>query len=475
MEVIALAWAKDGQDPNTGDTAADEAYLDLASIGLKLAEGGWIPQTMTDAQISAVETLTFRLEALDHDQIIDRAHVLDDWKRKVSWFRDQTQRQAVWLKVRWRNESYTRRAFVYSLDYAIGDSPYQTFIQDDNVVPTLTLVIERGHWESIEVTALTWDNGGSPINLSGGSLYLQSGGGDWSVTGDIGARLQGFEVFPSGIATIRYLWAGWRSSRNGILANFQPLWSLYLSVYLLATAGDTVITADATTINGASRLTVTFASTTAEAMRAFMRTLELGLPYMPDDQRGQFKVLLRAKMSDASTARVRLLYGTATASAFKTYKALNATLVSGTSWFLYDMGIIKLPPMAQRSDGLLFDLIMDRVALAINAERVSGSGNLHLDALILIPYNDGFVSLDASAAYTGLEVDTSPDFAIIGLNDTDFASAQPQPNNWLMPANDEAPLLVVAGQGATAHDKTVTAAIFAVVFRRWRTGRGSEA
>ncbi len=461
-DVVKLTWAADGE--------ADEASLNLLDFiqGLTLAEGGWTPQVAVGDQATVTETMTFRAQALSHDQLAGYVQVLDDWIIRVGWSQDYTQRQFVWLNARWKSETNIRRAPVYSLAYSLGSesSPFGVYVRDDSFVPTLTIVIVRGaYWEDTGITSI--NNLG--INVTGGMDYLSNGGGVYIAVGDVPSRISttGFNYAP---AQLRYTWIGFRSSRNGVLANFAAVWDLKDAVFLLATSSDTVTAADATTHNGATRVQTIFAAGTTLLNR--IRITVADVTANTADQRGMYTCLLRAKMSDASIARVRISSGFASAAYSNSYFVNPRVTVQGTSWLLYDMGLLRLPALQRENSSATF--VMDQAAAIIDAERVSGAGNLHYDCLILIPYNDAFMNLDIGNDSFDAEVMTHPDYTYSAFDSTTLQQSNIQQSGWGLPAYNEAPLCVVAAQSSTAHTLTPNAQVTCFIVPRWRTLRGSE-
>lgn len=454
-DVVKLTWAADGE--------ADEATLNLLDFvqGLTLAEGGWVPQVAVGDQSTVTETMTFRAQAMSHDQLAGYVQVLDDWIIKIGWSLDFTQKQFVWLSARWKSETNIRRAVVYSLSYSLGNeaSPFGVYVRDDSFVPTLTIVIVRGaYWEDITQTQISLAN----VDVTGGMGYLALIG-NYVAVGDVPARIGSIGLTTANAK--RYMWVGFRASRNGILANFKSYWDLKDASYLFSTSSDTVTAADATTRNGVTRVQTIFAGGATLLNRISIKTSDVTANYI--DQRGSFICLLRAKMSDASIARVRASSGFANNST--SYFVNPRVTVQGTSWFLYNLGVIRIPAIPRELSS-----IVQIAAINIDAERVSGSGNLHYDCLILIPYNDSYLETDVGIDSLAAVVKTLPDFVTTAYNITDVRESAINASGWSLPANNEAPLIVYAAQSSTAHTLGHTATIVAGIVPRWRTLRGNE-
>jgi hypothetical protein len=183
------------------------------------------------------------------------------------------------------------------------------------------------------------------------------------------------------------------------------------------------------------------------------------------DQRGSYICLMRAKMSDASIARARASSGFQGAP----YTVNPRVTISGTDWMLFSLGIIRIP--ATIREYASFGII-DNAAIIIDAELVSGSGNLEMDCLILIPYNDAYIEADNGGG-ENLHIMINPDFTSSAFTIPGVKSAALNQNSWGLPANNEAPLLVCAAR-KLAESTIVNMQLVASIAPRWRTLRGAE-
>lgn len=453
-DILKLTWATDG--------GADEAELNLLDFvqGLTLSEGGWTPQTPCGDQATVTETMTFRAHAMTHDQLAGYVQVLDDWIIKIGWSDDYTQQQYVWLNARWKSEAGIRRAVVYSLAYSLGSesSPFGVYVRDDSFVPTLTIVIVRGaYWESPTSTTVTK----TLLSATGGMGYLNAGA-DYIAIGDVAARIRSMTIAYTN--SQRYTWIGFRSARNGVLNNFVSAWNLKDGT-LSGALGDTATTADATARSG-TRVTTNFAGGATLSNRIIITTSNVTANYA--DQRGVFICLLRAKMSDTSIARARASSGFVYNNSV--YYVNPRVTIQGTSWLLYNLGVVRIPVLGKDSA----TAVIQNAAISLDAERVSGSGNLHWDCLILIPYNDAYIDADLGSDSTFSNVISLPDVKTYAYSTNNLGQASVNIGGWGLPANNEAPLIVVAGQSATDHDLTDTMNMSAFIVPRWRTLRGTE-
>lgn len=458
-DVVKLTWAADGD--------VDEAELNLLDFvqGLTLDDSGWTPQVAIGDQATVTETLTFHAKALSHDELATRIQILDDWLTRIAWSHDFTQRQFVWLSARWKSETEIRRAIVYDLAYSLGDasSPFAPYLRDDSFIPTLTIVITRGaYWESSSLVTLGHAVG---ANTLGGTITFIASAQPYVSIGDVPARISKFLVTTNGAYNLQYFWFGWRTSRNGVLANFEPVWDLKDASALSV---DTTVVVDATARSG-SKLTCDFSGGTTLSARAGINTSDVS--GTPEDQRGSFICLLRAKMSDVSVARVRadsgFVYG---GIRNVTYLINPRVVVSGTSWDIYNLGVVRIPAVNREYVTMA---VIQEAAIAIDAELVSGSGDLEMDCLVLVPYNDAYLEADSGDGAT-LYVMNNPDFSMTSFVLPGIRPSGVSGNGWGVPANNEVPLFVVGGARSSQSVLTDEVLIDAEIVQRWRTLRGTE-
>lgn len=461
-DLLKLSWASDDE--------ADQDLFDLldGSQGLTMLDDGWTPATMADDQIVVTETMTLYLRGVSHDKIAEYTQKLNDWKQRVKWSKRPEEYRVVWLNARWKTETETCRAVVYSLNYTLGYSPFAPYLRDDNFTP-ITIVIERGWWEE-----LTLSRAAIPVlNALGGKVQLKDYGTglvNQTTTGDVPARFVELAALTTPSASLRYWWFGTRSSYLGALANFESIWKLKDANYFLTTSSDTSVVVDATAYSG-SNVTTTFAATAVVTPRFRISAINVTAAHY-EDQRGKFQCLLRAKMSDTSIARVRINSGFFSGSTASPYNVNLRAVVQGTAWTLYDLGMINLPAI---EDKRIFtpDPTMTFAGIELEAERVSGSGNLIMDCFVLVPIDDAFVRLDFETDQSEMWVRVNP-FEHISANGELFKQGSLDQITWSMPANNEAPLFVVSGQRNAGSVLADTLQAYVAYVRRWRTLRGAE-
>ena len=176
---------------------------------------------------------------------------------------------------------------------------------------------------------------------------------------------------------------GIRPAYNGF-TNFDPNWPLAPNM----TAG-TDTSVNQTPANGAisgARTVVTFSTTPGWASRGYALLGDVVAYNHMADYAGRYRMYLRCRVPSGSSqvflqARTGFRFGTN-----QVYGPIREITSSG--WATYDVGAITIPPAGGR--GVLdltsgtnhaYDLIM----VEFYAERLSGSSNLEIDSLCLVP------------------------------------------------------------------------------------------
>lgn len=430
----------------TADFQADQASLDLLDFasGFTLAENGWIPKVATGNQESIIETLTLYVSGQTQDNIASSIHTLEDWIKKVNFSHDSVAPYQVWLRAQDTFETLPRQAMVLEMSGLILD-PHPTLnfdvkLSNNNYMVTqYVLTIRRTpFWEdtSGHVTSLTG------INCIGGSSVLGA-----SIYGDVPARLRGNEFVPQADGTAYYqnYWAGFRTSRFGVLANFKSVWSLDLSSTLSA---DTTVAADATAYDG-NKLTCAFTTTAADALRSSITLTDISA--VPADNRGNYTVLLRAKTdSGSTTVNAYIKYGIGTGQVKRT-----PITISGTTWKFYEVGTIAIPAS---NLPLITGLDFSNMGVSLYLQRTSVAGTIDLDCYVMIPIDEASIKGTFSDQYnhpytlvTSVRADgLTTSFGYFITNGVMKIPAEVKLNQWSIPVNNEAPLLVFAAQGNAA-------------------------
>jgi hypothetical protein len=237
-----------------------------------------------------------------------------------------------------------------------------------------------------------------------------------------------------------------------------------------------------TTNTKAGYYTVTTFVTESLTRRVTIRISDITTNYT--DQRGRFLVLLRAKNSAAGTTRVRLADGiyNVTNPKLSQYRVQSRVPITSTDWQLYEMGTVQFPSTGRLIYGMSY---LQNVAMGIDAERIDGSCDLHMDSLFLIPIDEGFVYADggdvlyaASPSHPFLTVQNLPGggvdcnmfFKSGGSNyPTNTGSASISGG---LPVGDG--MAVLCAQRISSSVYGDEARLLMRVYQRWKTLRGDD-
>lgn len=461
------------------DFTADIDTVDLLSGGFSLAADGYAPVVAPIGAKSVHETITLTLKGTSTD---DLAFMVQDIDRKIKecqWWIDDpgVEKYQVWLRVQMDGETYTRQAQILNIEPANKVNEFTKQETNDYTIVEYTIGIERTpFWEQPYSYPNTTSK--TALNVLGDMVQLSE-----TIQGDVPARLAKVSINQNDVQSqVNLYWAGWKTSRFGNPANFTPVWSLNLSSYL---GTDTSASADTSAYNG-NKVVCTFGTDATLISRAVISVGDVisdAAKY--NDQRGTYLVLLRAYTGTSTTVRARMAYsfggGGVSAVLSPIYRARQ--VISNTNWSFYEMGLVSFP--AVRSP---ISYTLKNSAIEIDVERIAGSGSLTMDCLTLIPVNDGAlksISPSANLATTSVLLSTFQNAdeslsAIVENNNFIVWPGYINPvNSWSLPANNEAPYLVIASQGLTGSPAAaVNTKGWKIDFSynyipRWRTLRGT--
>lgn len=453
------------------DFVADIDEIDLISDDIELAVDGYLPAVAPIGARSVDESITLKLKGTSKDDLASIAQSIDEKVKEVQWWIDNpsVERYQIWIRVQLENESLPRQAMLYNIVPPAALRVFNPVERNQNYIGEYQIGITRTpFWEDPYPYPSTTDK--TAINSIGGQAVLSE-----TINGDVPARLARID-FESSATIYDHFWLGWRTSRFGTTANFVSVWSLKDG----SGGTDTNTAADSSAYSG-TKLRCTFGSTATLVERCYMTVLQAS-PSHPADQRGTLTVLLRAKMSDSSVARVRMRGGW-----FNTEDgSMNSPLtrsrqvISGTDWNYYELGTLTLPPFRFYNS----IVALNNFAIALDAERISGAGSLDLDCLVMIPSDEGMLRIVGAStinSFTNLSLTavTPPSFEHYGLMIIDafgsitYDNASISQINWSLPANGEAPRLIGAGSGNSISAKSTTFDMSYTYIPRYRTLRGN--
>lgn len=401
------------------DLGADVNSIDLldGGNGFTLAKDGWVintPEKLSSLFAIVPEAMTLRATGTSQDNLATVLQALTAKKQQGEWYQSEIERYGVWLRAQLDNETNARQTFIKTIKHRASGDYFSHATRYHNKMVEYTLGLERvGLWEATSYLNYAYTTNFVPIGAK--IDYTTYGGSPGAVTGDVAGRPAFVELYtPVGASHFFEAWVGFRTEHYGDRSLFQSAWSLRKGAATDADTTTGTTNADATALDGYKTVT-TFATISSLTQRVNIRIRDVTLDY--EEQRGEYQVLLRAKLSASGTVRVRLADGMYL-SAPSTYHARARVVVDKTNWYIYDLGTLKIPNSGRTvSQG---DFVLYGMGLGIDAERVSGSCSLEMDCLVLQPIAEGSLyikgSYYVSAAYARLVIEQRPDGAVYGIN-----------------------------------------------------------
>ncbi len=380
---------------------------------------------------------------------------------------DQTDQTSTWWHQRLACEDYERRAFVRHARTENRSPIYTSPMNPGGVIRDYSLGIARAPaWEALVTSELTK------------SAALEAGGDMWNygaaatVAGDMPARIASMRFYAStGIFT--NAWGGIRSDLLGDRTAFEPVWQ----------CGDGTATpfADTTCAPGGAA-TCTFAGTQTMTER-FTITLQQAVGAgNEDEQRGRHLVLLRAAVTGTAVARLRLKSG------FKapadTWLTHNPETINDTTYYFYAMGSIQVPPKSlHATQDIAHWEDESTFGVAIEAELVSGAGNLVMERFTIIPQGEGWFAFKNSVftadniASASFLLTTPGDKFIIRPYNSQLIETAPRlevdrTRGFYLPPGEAS--IVCAAEDATGQNLAHRFKIGAVYYPRWSEFRGDD-
>jgi hypothetical protein len=338
---------------------------------------------------AAVRTAIIKLEGLMEDMAL--------------WHEDLVEADSIWLRQGTDGET-VKRALVYNYELV----PVETGNVSSDLLNNLAyfdIAITRHRaWE--DVTATTANT----------AVTMDSLGGTWDLSGTVsGGRLDGrLETlrYTIGTGTIERAWIGVKPLRYGT-TNFRTLLECEDGAFP-DTGTSSIVDA---TASGGDCAETDFDSGDGEAMSFRVSYRFVTTPAGDPDQAGNYHVLLRARVTNADTdVGIRLSVGMlASGNAVPHVKLATQYIDSDTSYRLYPMGTVMLPPTGYRQ--VLQGIIdtdapawWDDLRLHLEAERLTGTGDLRSDCFVLIPAEHSiFMDNISLGAGTNLHIITNED------------------------------------------------------------------
>lgn len=418
-------------------STSDIDVVDLMSLPTELQYEGWRQATPTQQMQGSVDdVITLLMNAGNDNTLATALQSLDSKVKQTQWAQDPLNPVGIWLRSRLSTETNTRQSFIKELrrsELNVTDPlAYNSVLREYQLGVTRMPV-----WENTTSSTI----GGSAVSAHGGTV-------SYTVAGDAHARVAK-TVVANAASVYLNTWIGAKSDRYGVNpANFVPCWTV-----LTAQSFDSTKTADATAVSG-YKIVTTLTSTTMQARAYAQVGAQTG---NSSDQRGRYFALVRAKITNSTlNANIRIGQGylTGTTPTIAYMPRLNITGAAAAAGYrYYPLGTVRIPPI----DGV-FQEALNLSGLVVAAEKISGTGNLEIDCITLIPAEH---AVDVSLLYgygnvaggaATLDIITRPDqksYAISYRATTEILeSALITPTSWNFPTGSG--VIVCAAQGATS-------------------------
>lgn len=429
-----------------------------------LARDGWQQAIASDGEETVDEVIVFNVIAEDMDTIAQHVRTVNRMLHRAHMYQhDEAEIRSLWLSVTADGETDGRTAMIVAVKHNAADLE-SLFARNTGAIaiPNLQIGLTRIN---------AWEDGGG-FNVNTGAIDLISAGpvSIGTVVGDIPARIARLVVngVSGGGGPISQVWCGFRSDRFADPTQFEHLWECELGFNDNGSGFDTISGA-----SGGAPNVVSVAP--AATLTAYLRLSVSDLVGAGQGQRGRFVVLLRASVSDATTAcNVRLSDGMREASQ---WNARQRVRISGTAWRLYEMGVVQIPTPGHIVNFNTADQI-DMYTLRIEAETAAGSGNLYLDCFVLIPIAEGFVYCENAAVQYTTEslpaiIQQRADGHIGAVWANTFGMVREIPAH--VQGGPVGPTYVVlAGQRSTGSVLGDDLSLSIRLHQRWRTLRGNQ-
>ena len=408
------------------DGGSDVDVVDLHDW-LKLPDG-WIQASAEDDE-PVDEVLTLNINATSVDDLADILQDIDEKIIEIKQARDATNPYGVWLRAQLTGETNARQAYLLR-----GRRSNQLRVSSpalwSSALPQYSLGLTRmSGWEAASPTQIPVSPGA--VSGNGGTIAYTLGG-----VADARVAL----VTTTAGLGLDQLWFGIKSDLYGVTpANFVARWPLYQSK---VTASDIATASDSTAAAG-TKIVCSFSSSSAMRYIASPTVGEIA-PTYPGDQRGKYLVLLRAQTSVTGSllCNVRIGQGYRVSTDYRSFSFGNREPIGGfppiPGWVNYPLGVVTIPPVDS-----FYTQGLTQVCLAVQAEKISGTGDLELDSLILIPaehnihvgYSTAVIGVGSAQSLIATRPDLRKSAIVYRPIATEYISSADPPDdmNWAIP------------------------------------------
>jgi hypothetical protein len=436
----------------------------------------WVPEVGDDDLPRPIETLTVAVEGSSHNDLADKISALDDF---VQFVKDSISRpinpQVVRFEVKLDNETGERSSTVYKITSRFSRALNRPPVSPGNFIDEYVITIERDHWWEQHLYGAELFQLATGIGCPRTGTVLTDYGSktDGDVGGTVKAKITSVQIRgdQSHAYNANEVWVGLRTDAiANDRTNFQPVWNCKDATQIL---GDCTLQSTSTAISG-SLYECDFTMQTILYPRNYLQLDDV--TSYPEDQRGTYLVLLRARCTGSETYTGRVDSGF--------YNPTDPVLKAGPTFtidqgsqFLYPAGYVSIPPAryAQRVDADANFLLS--YCLVVNAGILSsGTGNLQMDALILVPVDEGFMYINnswiSSAYNTWVVTDAFGGITSHSWGGYTVESPIVSPIDWSLPLGKGAVVLIA--QRSDEQNRDDSYGIDFLYSKRYRTLRGSD-
>jgi len=444
---------------------------DFLTAVLKPMAGGWMSSLDSDGRV--VETMQLVARDATDGTIIAAVNAISELAEAVNLFFDSPfQKSSIWYEYSATAET-TKRALIYNIQImAVSNQDYLPTLGKSGAYYSL-IITHSSAWEDVSAST-AWVKAGT--NCFGGTETISA------IKGNLPARLNYFSLtaIDAAVGPIVRSWIGIRPTRYGI-SSFEPVWELEDAAGGTDAAVATQTGASPSGSVADNAMSCSFATQTGLRTRATIKIADVIGDTNYTHFIGSYVVLLRYKLSASGVVGLQLASGFENDSV---KAAQEEKFVTATSWRLVELGEVNIPPFAYRSNWYSDASIAD-FALAVKAERISGTPTIYLDALVLIPSEHYAASSNGNIFYvaspeefgqvrywvneegegTGFSRYELTGSGATGVNSTlDYVM-----RNWEVPI--EGGLVVIAGERSASHDLDDELTLGALWYLRHRVHR----
>lgn len=442
--------------------AAQSDTIDLLAGTFRLESGSW--------QLSGegTETMSLVATAASEKAVANAVQEFDELLKKAGEYHgDLVEGTSYWLEMNAATES-ARRSLLYGGQYRVQSGVGYGPLFEQYAGKMVLSLDHHPLWENTSYSTKT------SSALAIGDPWVIA-----AIEGTEPARIRRTKITNTSASGWHYTyWLGLRPTYEGT-TDFIARWELEDG-----TLGTDASVDSTTDPNGASPgatagkfVKVTFATATALTRRISVKVDDvIGAGTNYNHFHGEYQVLLRYQLSAAGTCGIEMRTGYATAN-LTNYRACNPQYVTGTGgWYLQEMGTVTIP-----AEGGWYGQDADYAkyfTIEFAAEQVSGTPNLYLDCLILVPTKH-FAKIDNCYVEGGV----ATDYAELWTHEDDsktaisYSSSKPiidvskeDCDTWYLPRQGSV-LVAVGARQNKAHTFADTVTLVLDYFPRYRSYR----